>query len=158
MPTQKTSRVIGIGNLLMGDDGLGVVAIEKLRGQNLPSGIELIDGGCGGVTLLQILTECGRAIIIDAADFGKAPGSILRLPAEKIIGFENSSEQVSLHQTGLAEVLTLAQKLDQLPEVTLFLVQPQSVARCLELSIPVQKALPRLLAMVRKELADWQKD
>lgn len=158
MPIRKSSRVIGIGNLLMGDDGLGVVAVEQLRQQQIPSGIELIDGGCGGVTLLQLLAECDRALLIDAADLGKAPGSILRISAEEIIGLQNSAGQVSLHQTGLAEVLTLAKTLDQLPELTLFLVQPQNVERGLELSIPVQKVLPRLLEMVRKELDGWQTD
>ena len=147
------SRIIGIGNLLMGDDGLGVVAIEELRRRKIPPTIELIDGGCGGVTLLQILAECGRAIIIDAADFGKKPGAILRYPAEKIINSQQSTTQASLHQTGLAEVLILAKKLGQLPDLTLFLVQPQIIERSLELSKPVQEALPHLLDMLIGELA-----
>ena len=154
----KVSRVIGIGNLLMGDDGLGIVAVDQLGQQSIPAGIELVDGGCGGVTLLQLLADCNQVLIIDAADFGKAPGSILRLPAESIIDIQTSSAQASLHQTGLAEVLALAEKLNQLPELTLFLIQPQTVERGLELSPPVRAAMPRLLEMLKTELNEWQKN
>ena len=155
MPKTQVSRIIGIGNLLMRDDGLGVVAIQQLRQQKLFPGVELIDGGCGGITLLQLLTECERAIIIDAADFKKKPGTILRFAAEQLIESLQSTTQTSLHQTGLAEVLMLAKKLDQLPELTLLLVQPQNVQRGLELSRPIQEALPRLCEILKEELNSW---
>ena len=153
---RKSSSIIGVGNLLMGDDGLGIVALEQLRRQQLPPGIELIDAGCGGLTLLQLLADCERALLIDAADFGRPAGCILRLPAENIADIQGGTGQASLHQTGLAEVLGLAVKLGQLPELTLFLVQPQCVAPGLELSLPVRQALPRLLEMLQQELENWR--
>lgn len=142
----------------MGDDGLGISVIEQLCQQQIPSGIDLIDGGCGGITLLQLLEECDRALIIDAADFGQEPGAIQRLPADEVIGLHDETTQVSLHQTGLAEVLKLASELNQMPELTLFLVQPLSIERRIGLSQPVQKALPRLIAILQDEFQLWQRN
>lgn len=156
MNSLKRNRIIGVGNLLMGDDGLGIVAIEELRKLKLSPEIDLIDGGCGGLTLLQLLAECDRALLIDAADFGRISGSILRLGNDEITVMQKTSGQVSLHQTGLAEVLTLAEKLDQLPELILYLVQPQSLERGMGLSIPLQEAMPRLLNMVSREVSGWK--
>lgn len=156
MTTAKRIRVIGIGNLLMGDDGLGVVAIEQLGRRHLPANIELIDGGCGGITLLQLISECDQAIIIDAADFGEKPGAILQLCADEINELQELPAQASLHQTGLAEVLSLAKKLEKLPPLKLFLVQPERVERGLGLTETIEQVLPQLLDMLIKELPDSQ--
>lgn len=156
MHTRKASRIIGIGNPLMGDDGLGIEAIERLRRLPLPPDIELVDGGCGGLTLLQLLEECERALIIDAADFGQSPGDIRRLTADEVIAWHSNTTRLSLHQSGFAEVLDCARKLGQLPETALLLMQPQNLARGLGLSPPVLAALPRLLEMTAREVAAWR--
>lgn len=152
MKKRGTCKVIGVGNPLMGDDGLGIVAVEQLRGQ-LPEDVELIDGGCGGITLLELLVGCDSALIIDAADFGGQAGDIIKLSARQVISSQKCGSQVSLHQTGLADVLQLARQLDQLPETTLFLVQPLKVERGIGLSQPVQETLPRLLDQIAADLA-----
>ena len=69
-------RIIGIGNPLRGDDGVGVVVAECLQQRNLPGGVEVLDGGLGGLTLIDYFEDVARVILVDAADVGAAPGSI----------------------------------------------------------------------------------
>ena len=149
MNTDKVHiRIIGIGNPLMGDDGLGCAAIELLQQQNLPPHIELLDGGCGGLSLLPLLTECRQAIIIDAADFGAAPGSNRILTDAELEQIPPQTCRLSSHQPGLAEVLLLGKNLGQLPKLTLVLMQIQICAPQYGLSAPVQASLPGLIQTV----------
>jgi len=148
----SVTRIIGIGNRLMGDDGVGITAIEMLGKENLPVSVELIDGGCGGVTLLQLLEGCRRAVIIDAADFSAQPGtvSILRNPNPSQWPQEQPARLS--HQQGLQEVLLLAGKLDRLPQVSLILVQVETCQPRLQLSAPVTAALPELVQIILQEI------
>lgn len=147
------TRIIGIGNRLMGDDGVGIVAIELLEQENLPVSVELIDGGCGGLNLLPLLEDCHRAIIIDAGEFAAPPGTvrILRDPDPAQLPQE---QPVRLsHQQGLPEALQLAGKLDRLPQITLVLVQVESCRPQLQLSPPVTAALSELVETVLREIS-----
>lgn len=141
-------RIIGAGNPLMGDDGIGIAAIERLQQQSLAPHIELIDAGCGGLSLVPLLAECREAIIIDAADFGATPGSIRTLTHNDLALMPPHSSRLTSHQPGLAEVIMLSKKLAQLPRLTLILIQVQVCALQFGLSAPVQAALPDLIETV----------
>lgn len=139
---QPRSRIIGIGNPLHGDDGIGIVAIEQLRQTDLPPGTELLDGGCAGLNLLPYLTGCQRLLIIDAADFSAPPGTIRLLSPAQL---EAAAPVTGETLPGLAEILTIARGASKLPPLFLLLVQ---VAHCRPqpgLSTPVANALPALL-------------
>lgn len=153
MCSHRKTRIIGVGNPLMGDDGLGIVALEQLRERQLPPEAELIDAGTGGITLLQIIAECERALIIDAADFGRPAGTILRLQSSQLLDGKSDGGALSLHQNDLADVLLLGKQLDQLPETTLFLMQPKRVERRLGLSPEVREHLPEMLDGIVEELS-----
>jgi hydrogenase maturation protease len=149
--TGSLTRIIGIGNPLMGDDGIGNAVIELLRGQTLPAVVELIDGGCAGLTLLQLLEGCRRAILIDAADFRAEPGTIRILRDPELSRLPPERPLQGSHQPGLGEVLLWAAKLDRLPQITLVLMQVESCRPGWELSVKVRAALPELLRRIIAE-------
>ena len=144
-------RIIGIGNPLMGDDGIGIAAVSALEKEGVPEGVEIIDGGTGGLTLLTLMEGAKRVILVDAVETGRKPGTILRLAGEDLEP-ETSASSLSLHSSGLPEVLALGRALGTLPPLILFGVQPDSVEVRLGLSEPVAAALPSLLALIREEL------
>lgn len=148
----ETIRIIGVGNPLMGDDGIGVAAVERLAALPLPAGVEVIDGGTGGLTLLDLMAGVERVILLDAVEMGHPPGSIARFDADEI-GAETQEIALSLHETGLPAVLALGRELGTLPErITVFGIEPASVERRLGLSPSVAAALGPLVERVLAEL------
>jgi hydrogenase maturation protease len=74
----KTTLVLGLGNVIMGDEGVGVHVVRALEKHTLPAGVECLDGGTGGFILLEPLENAGRIILIDAAADGNPPGTVTR--------------------------------------------------------------------------------
>ena len=120
MPKEKKIVVIGVGNILMGDDGLGIYAIERLRQENLPPRVEVIDGGTVGIDLIYLLEEAEYALIIDCLDCGETPGMMFRIPWGEISDSNREEQIISLHDVNLWSVLSLAEKLNRLPQVVIF--------------------------------------
>ena len=147
--------IIGVGNKLMGDEGIGVHAIEYFR--NTPSPlplshkgrgnkvkVDLVDGGTIGIALLHLFEKYERVILIDAADFGGRPGDIKIFELDNI-NLPPDTEQISLHGTSLADVLALALKLgNKLPKITIIAVQPEKITHSMELSDKCKKAIPKI--------------
>ena len=143
--------ILGIGNILMCDDGVGVRALEALRQVPLPDTVELLDGGTFGADLLDEIANRRKVIVLDAMATGAAPGSVLRLAGDELW---QEQESLSLHEFGLVETLKMARQLGCAPaEVVVFGVQPQEIALNLTLSTAVAAAIPRLLEQVLAELA-----
>ena len=144
--------VLGIGNPLRGDDGIGPRVIKALNRRGLPEGATALDAGTGGLDLLQILEGWKRAIIIDAADVGREPGQFVRFTPDEA-RFVGSQDATSLHNAGLAEVLTLTDAVGQpLPEMVIFGVQPEKIGWGEGLSPTVETALPALVDAVLDEV------
>jgi len=76
--TTKNTLVLGLGNVIMGDEGVGVHVVRALEKHTLPPGVECLDGGTGGFILLEPLENAGRIILIDAAADGNPPGTVTR--------------------------------------------------------------------------------
>jgi hydrogenase maturation protease len=144
--------VLGLGNPLRGDDGIGPHVIEALNRRGLPEGATALDAGTGGLDLLQILEGWERAIIIDAADVGREPGQFARFTPDEA-RFVGSEDATFLHNAGLAEVLALADAVGQpLPEMVIFGVQPEKIGWGEGLSEAVEAALPALVDAVLDEI------
>lgn len=148
-------RIIGVGNPLMADDGLGIVAAERLAAMDWPPGVEVLDGGTGGLTLLDLFCGARAVILLDAVAMGATPGTLRRFSAGDLAGLAAAAPGLSLHGGGLAEVLALARELGQLPPLVLFGVEPARVELGLGLSPAVAAALADLLAAVREEAGAW---
>ena len=150
MQEGKKTIVLGLGNLLLGDEGVGVYVVQRLSELKLPAGVEPIDGGTAGIDLLPIFREAVRVIVVDAAHGSGPPGSIYRFGPEEI--GKTALEHLSLHQLSLREVLQAAELLGIKPEITIIGVEPAQVALGLELSPSVEEALPQVIEVVLKEL------
>lgn len=151
MNSQRTV-VIGLGNPLMGDDGLGIAALERLRTQhgNLP-GVEFVDGGTWGMNLLPIIEDAGRLILIDAIDVGADPGTAVRLERAQLPRY--LATKISPHQVDLRDVLGLAELRGTLPANTVALgLQPESVELRDSLSATIERRLDDLVEWVASEL------
>ena len=148
-----TTLVLGLGNTIMSDDGIGPVVIDKLHQELiLCDELRLLDGGTLGLDLLPYLEGVQRLIIVDAVEIGREPGTVVRLAGEEVpLALET---KLSPHQMGMKDLLAVARLMDQLPpEIILIGVQPASLEMDTELTPPVAAAVPTLLAMVQAELA-----
>ncbi|MCA9922262.1 MAG: hydrogenase maturation protease, partial [Anaerolineales bacterium] len=121
--------VLGIGNPLRGDDGVGTAVISALQHMPLPPDVELVDGGTAGLEIVLLLQAYRRVIVVDAADMGLLPGEWRRFGGNTAVLPANEANTVgTLHGAGFAEALALAEALDVLPdELVVFGVQPQRV-------------------------------
>lgn len=148
-----TTLVIGLGNLLRGDDGVGVRVAQMLARQTLPSDVEVVDGGTQGLGLVNLMEGRQRMILVDAADVGKTPGEFVRFTLDKVV-LRGDDQHLSVHTAGLREALLLAQALKILPdEVVIFGVQPANLDWANALSPEVEATLPDLITAVLSELA-----
>jgi hydrogenase maturation protease len=141
--------ILGVGNLLLRDEGVGVQVIKALEDRPLPAGIELLDGGTLGIDLLAYISEAERIIVVDAVKGGGEPGAIYRLTPEILGQFKEQA--LSLHQVGFLEVLDLSEQLGNRPEAIIYGIEPQVIDWGLELTEPVQAAVPRVVELVLVE-------
>jgi hydrogenase maturation protease len=145
-------RVIGVGNLLLGDEGVGVHVIRLMEQTPSPPDVELVDGGTAGIGLLGFLEDTEAVIFIDAADIKDRPGTFRMFRTEEVRDLCQGRE-LSLHETGLLNVLALARVTGLWPrEVIIFGVQPASLDPALELSPICRAALGELTARIREEI------
>jgi hydrogenase maturation protease len=144
--------ILGLGNPLRGDDGIGPRVIKELNRRGLPEGVAALDAGTGGLDLLHVLEGWEQVILIDTAGIGQGPGQFIRFaPGEA--RFVGTSDTLSLHNAGLAEALALAKAIGQpLPEMVIFGVQPEKISWGEGLSPAVEAALPALVDAVLEEL------
>lgn len=150
MPVGK-KVVLGIGNLLMKDDGIGVHAIRALEGR-LPQDVVLVDGGTAGCDLLPYMMGAEKIIIIDALQGGEPPGAVYRLTPEDC-GEQYLEGTISLHDLGILVVLhDLALLEDKTPSVVIIGIEPKEISWGMELTSDVEKSLPKVLELVEREL------
>jgi hydrogenase maturation protease len=143
--------VLGLGNILLQDEGVGVRVVEALQGLPLPPGVEVVDGATAGMALLDILADRRRVIVIDAVDGDWEPGTVVRLGPDDLL--PQQSQAVSLHELGLLEALIAARRLGVAPQEMVILgVRPYEVACGLSLSREMAALLPRVVKLVLAEL------
>jgi hydrogenase maturation protease len=142
--------VLGIGNILLRDEGVGVRVIEAMRHLPLPEGIELLDGGTSGADLVDAVADRTKVIVIDAVRTDRKPGTILRFSADDLV--REAEGTLSLHEFGLLETLTAARLLACAPkQVVIFGIQPKEIGTGLELSAEVAEVLPEVIELVLAE-------
>jgi hydrogenase maturation protease len=149
------SVVLGVGNILNRDEGLGVHAIRQLQELMPDSGsVELIDGGVLGLSLLPLVEECDRLLVLDAVDRKAEVGTLIELGRDEIPLFANV--KMSQHQITMQEVLGLAQIRNKLPaELRLVGLQPEDLSIGFGMSAQIEAALPGVIARAREIAGAW---
>jgi len=147
--------VLGLGNLVHGDDGLGVHAIQSLsEDRRVPSDVVLMDGGTQGLSLLPHISAFQRLLVIDAVDVGEKPGTLVRIEGKAL---QHLPGKASVHQLGFADLMVALELLGESPEeVVLLGVQPLSTDWGTELTAPVRDALSNLPDVVVEQLLQWK--
>lgn len=142
--------ILGLGNILLSDEGAGIKAVEELnRRYDVSEAVEIIDGGTMGLELLPYFEGRSHVLIIDAVKTGKTPGTIVRIDDPPTY----FSSKTSFHQIGLSDVMGVAAIMDNLPEyIVLFGIEPKRLSTSLNLSSDVARNIHRLVDMVVSEL------
>ena len=149
--SQPAILVLGLGNPLRGDDGVGARVIKELQNCNLPKGVIAEEWISDGVGLLQIIEEgWDHILVVDSAKIGLQPGKFMRFTSDRV---NLKDRSFSPHRASLAEALNLAKALDKkLPPITIFGIQPAEITWGEELSPVIQNVVPDLVNSILKEI------
>ena len=151
--SRRLILVLGVGNLLLGDEGVGIHAVRELEKRALPPQVDVVDGGTAGLNLLDLMKGYERVIIVDAVDAGEEPGTILRFTPQDVAS-DAQALPLSLHQTEILKVLELATYLGRpLPPIIIYGIQPQAMDWSTELSPALQARLSKLVDAILREIA-----
>ncbi len=143
--------VLGVGNILMGDEGVGVEVVQRLSERPLPAGFTCLDGGTGSLSLLDPMLTADRVVLIDATSDGEPVGTMKRLRPRFS---KDYPRRITAHDIGLKDLLDAFYLLGKEPDVTLYTISiefPQEVG--VGLSEPLRKALPAIVAEIHAGLA-----
>ncbi len=144
--------VLGIGNVLLTDEGIGVRALNELeRRYTFPENVELLDGGTAGIELLRHIRNRDYLIIIDAMKFNQEPGTVTRVEGLDVPAAFRT--RISPHQLGLSDLLAAAMLTDELPpNLVLFGVEPENLDIGLDLTDTVEASVEKLTGAIIDEL------
>jgi hydrogenase maturation protease len=143
--------IIGVGNILQGDDGVGVRAVQVLQGKDGLGDVEIIDAGTAPFDMLGVFLESRLVIVLDCVRTGREPGTLYRLPPEAIDGADDDLRFA--HGLGVAGTVRLARELGSTADVIVYGIEPACIEWGLELSSQVETSLPVLVDAVREEVA-----
>ena len=147
--------VLGVGNILLTDEGLGVHVVEDLKANyTFTPQISLIDGGTMGMELLTYMRGMKKILLIDAVNGGEAPGTIYEFPHRELEQY--FTDHISVHEVGMQDILRIrAIQENPLEDAIVIGVEPESLDVGFEPSMPVQKALPEVKERVLRVLREW---
>jgi hydrogenase maturation protease len=156
MPQDTDLLILGLGNVLCADDGLGVLTVELLkRSYVAPAGVELVDGGTLGLSLLPLVMDAKRVLMIDAVRWrGRRPGSLIRLVGGQVLPAVRA--RLSPHQVGVADLLDSAELLGWSPvKLVLIGLVPETIELRVGLSVAIERRLHALAHRVAAEAASF---
>jgi hydrogenase maturation protease len=149
MAMQGKTLIVGMGNLIYRDEGIGVHVIEKMKAMELSGHVELLDIGTSTMDLISYLDGVKKLIVIDAMKAGGIPGTIYKCRPEDLLPAGNAP--VSLHDIGLLESLHMAQKMGMKIDTVIIGVEPKALDWGMELSDEVKSEIPAIIEAVLKE-------
>jgi len=146
--------ILGIGNYLMGDEGLGVHFIQRLEKEGLPFDVDFLDGGTSGFLLMEYLESYPTVIMIDATLDTLPPGTIRMIEPKFAKDFPKA---MSTHEIGLKDLVESLSMLNKMPKIFLFVVSVENIANLhIGLSENVERVYPSLKNQIVKKLVDLQ--
>jgi len=138
--------ILGIGNYLMGDEGVGVQLIQHMNGLKLPSNVDILDGGTGGFLLLSCIEAYGQIIFVDATMDGKMEGTVSLIKPKFASDFPSA---LSVHDVGLKDMIEAVYLLDKRPDIQLITISINEMKpMTLELSSNVLEAIPKAVDLI----------
>jgi hydrogenase maturation protease len=156
-PTPQTARsigvlVLGLGNVLLGDDGLGAAAVTRIeRDYRIPPGVRIEDGGTLGLSLLNLIADSQHVILVDAVRADEAPGTLVRIDGADVT--DAVRDRLSPHQVGVADLLETARLIDCYPSsVTLIGLVPDIIDLAVVRSHVVENGIDTLVGAVVREV------
>ena len=151
MNRARSLLILGLGNVICGDDGVGVAAVERLaRDYELPEGVQALDGGTLGLSLLAHVTGADDLLLVDAIRTGAPPGTLVRLAGSDVAPAVR--ERLSVHQIGVADLLDALRLLDEVPRRLVLLgLEPATLELGLGCSPAVAARIDDLVAAVAAE-------
>jgi hydrogenase maturation protease len=147
----KKILIMGVGNILLKDEGFGIHIVRELEKLELPENVELLDGGVLGPNLLGYIEDIEKLIVVDIINAKMKPGKILKIKPEQI---KNKSQKYffSFHQIGLLEALNMAEILGRKFETIIFAIQPKSIEMGMELSEELKEKIPEMINLILDEI------
>lgn len=146
----KDTVIIGIGNILLKDDGVGVHVITRLEKEALPPTVELVDGGTSTLDTLGYFLDYRRIIVVDCLRAGLEPGTLYRIQPEDIKKYQK--ENLSIHDVQILDVVKMANMMGKYPEVVIFGIEPKTIAVDLEMTDLLKGRISDVVANIKKEL------
>jgi len=136
----KPILILGVGNLLLKDEGVGIHFVQQLQKKRLPPDVEALDGGTRGLDLLMLMEGRKLVVVVDCARLGETPGTVRVFGPKDIV--PEKSRGFSVHGLNLATALEFGARLGTLPDIFIVGVEPESIAIEIGLSDAVRNALP----------------
>jgi hydrogenase maturation protease len=149
---EKQILVLGVGNLLLSDEGVGVHVAQKMMEMDLPPGVEVLEGGTDGFGLMHVLLRAGHLILVDAIRGGGPPGSLYRFEIEDCPPFPDTYK-TSVHQISILEVINLSGLIGSTPRTTIIGVEPKCLEMGMDLSPEIEAKVPRIIELITEEVA-----
>lgn len=150
---KKETIVLGLGNPLMGDEGIGIKLIEMLQSacRDFPEA-DFVDAGTGGMSLLHLIAGRRKAVIIDCALMGEQPGTIKQFTPDEVKTVKQLTH-LSLHEVDIIKVIDLARQLGECPEEIIFFgIEPAAVTQQMELSDILTERLAQYIGTIKAQL------
>jgi hydrogenase maturation protease len=149
--------VLGIGNVLLGDEGAGVHAMRRLEQERRVSGVRFVDGGTLSFTLADLIETTPALIVIDAAEMKAPPGSVALFEGARMDAFLGSERKRSVHEVSLLDLMALAALGGRLPQKRALIgIQPEMIDWSESPSRTVSQAIPEACARARELIEAWQ--
>jgi hydrogenase maturation protease len=148
---KRNILILGVGNLLLSDEGVGVHVARRMMDMDLPPEVRVVEGGTDGFGLMHVILEADELIVVDAVKGGGPPGSIYRFETADCSPFPDAFK-TSVHQISILEVIHLSDLVGTTPKTTILGVEPKSLEMGMTLSPEVEARIPRLIELIQEEI------
>ena len=142
--------ILGIGNILCRDDGIGVHLVNQLMNEKLPADIHLVDAGVNTFDSLVYFEDFQKVIILDALKGGQAPATIYNLTAKDIEDYDQNN--LSLHDVQILDLIKMAALLNKEPQVVIYGIEPKDTSLGMDLSTELQNKFSDLVNYLKNEI------
>jgi len=143
--------ILGVGNILMGDEGFGQYIIEELSKEKLPEGVDLLDAGTATLDIADLVIDYQRLIILDTVKTGDKPGSIYKFRPEDIR--QRKQEELSLHQCSLLDAINMLKITQDVPsDIMIIAIEPEDVSMRIGISNTLRNKTSKIKQLIQEEL------